>query len=879
MRYHFGDFTLDEAGQELRQRGEVIALEPKAFQVLCYLLQHGDRVVSRDELFAQCWPDTFVSDWALTRCVARIRKAVGDGRDGVALIKTVRGRGYRFVAPLTVTPSAAVSLPDFHAELAPPQMLPERIPLPPHTPQGEATAAERRVLTVLCCTFVDPQARQRDPEEAQALVQGYHTVCAEIIHALGGYVAQYLRAGVIAYFGVPQAHDDDAQRSVWAGLRLRDALRVRLAAWTTGQLSIQVGIHTGPAVVGELGRERPGLLAVGETPAIAERLTTLAPPGTVLISAATARLVEGYVTCQVWEAPGAAEDGAAHGVYQVLGEGTAHSRFEVVTQRGLTPLVGREAERGLLHTRWAAATDGLGQVVVIMGEPGIGKSRLVQSLADQIAGEPQRRLEWRCAPSAQYSPWHPVLAHLHRVLRWRADAPPEEKLHALEAMVATAGLALPEVVPLLASALTLPLPAHYPPLTLSPQRQKQHTLDALRRWMLAETSQHPLLLIVEDLQWSDPSTLELLTLLIDHGPTAPMLMLLTARPEFQPPWTPRAHVTPLMLGPLSRSQVAQMITQMTRGTLLPPAVVAQITAQTDGVPLFVEECTAMVLESGLLQDGSQNNRTSLLSPLAIPATLHGVLMARLDRLQPAKTIAQLGATIGRTFASEVLQAVAPLDEAAVQHGLRQLVEAELVYQHGVSPTARYMFKHALIQEAAYQLLLTHTRQQYHHRVAQVLEAQFPALVETAPELLARHYTEAGRTEQAIPYWHLAGQQARQRSANPEAARHLTQGLELLATLPASPARVQQELDLRLALGPALMATLGMGAPEVEQTYARARALCAQVGETPQLFPTLLGLCRFYRNQGALSTARELGEQLYRPHQRSSWRPMTCSPVS
>ena len=359
---------------------------------------------------------------------------------------------------------------------APPLTPPARTPLPPPTPQGEAAAAERRVLTVLCCALVDPQARHRDPEEARGLVQAYHAVCGEVIHALEGYVAQYLRDAVIAYFGVPQAHDDDAQRSVWAGLRLRDALQARLAAGTTDPLSVQVGIHTGSVVVGELGRERPGLLAVGETPAVAERLTALALPGTVVISAATARLVDGYFHWQAWEVPGATEVAAAGGAYQVLGERPAHSRFEVMTQRGLTPLVGREAERGLLRARWADATGGLGQGVVILGEPGIGKSRLVQYLTDQLAGEPHTRIEWRCASSAHDSPWYPVLAHLHRLLRWRPDAAPEEQLQALEALVATAGLVLPEVVPLLASLLALPLPARYPPLTLSAQQQQQHTL-------------------------------------------------------------------------------------------------------------------------------------------------------------------------------------------------------------------------------------------------------------------------------------------------------------------------------------------------------------------------------------------------------------------
>jgi predicted ATPase len=343
-----------------------------------------------------------------------------------------------------------------------------------------------------------------------------------------------------------------------------------------------------------------------------------------------------------------------------------------------------------------------------------------------------------------------------------------------------------------------------------------------------------------------------------------MLTLVTARPEFRPPWAPRSYLTQLTLGRLPRPQVETMVRQLTGGKPLPGEVLAQVVAKTDGVPLFVEELVKMLLESGLVREAADRYAlTGPLPPLAIPATLQDSLMARLDRLAAARAVAQLGAVLGREFAYELIRAVASMDEATVQQGLAQLVDAELLYQRGRPPQARYVFKHTLIQETAYQSLLKSTRQQYHQRSAQVLAAQFPEIVETHPELVAQHYTEAELREQAIPYWRRAGQQARQRSANLEAVRHFIRGLELLATLPETPGRVQQELDLKIALGPALMAMKGYAAPEVEQTYARARALCAQVGETPQLFPTLRGLCRFYHTRGALLTARELGERLDR----------------
>src|SRR5262249_35729071 len=379
---------------------------------------------------------------------------------------------------------------------------------------------------------------------------------------------------------------------------------------------------------------------------------------------------------------------------------------------------------------------------------------------------------------------------------------------------------------LLAALLSLPLPAHYPALALTPQRQRQKTLETLLTWLAAEAQRQPVLMIVEDLHWIDPSTLELLSLLIDQGASARLCLVLTARPEFRPPWAMVAHLTALTLRRFAPAQVTRLATHVAGNKTLPPTVLAEIVRKRAGVPLFVEELTQVVLESGLLQE--QDDRYELtgpLPPLAIPASLHDALMARLDRLAAAKLVAQLGAIIGRTFAYDLVQAVAPLDEATLQAALAQLVEAELVAQRGIPPQATYMFKHALIQDAAYQSLLRSTRQQYHQRIAQVLVEHFPDTAETQSELLAHHYTEAGLHEQAIP----------------EAVRHLTHGLALLTTLPETLARAQQDLDLQLALGAALAATKGSPASEVEQTYARARALCAQMDETPQIFPALRGL--------------------------------------
>jgi class 3 adenylate cyclase/predicted ATPase len=750
----------------------------------------------------------------------------------------------------------------------------------PHTQTGQgaqlsadhaAPEAERRQLTVLFCDLVDSTAlsSQLDPEDLREVVRAYQTTCAEVIQRFDGHIAQYLGDGLLVYFGYPQAHEDDAQRAVRTGLGMVEALDTpnrRLAQRPGGRLAVRVGIHTGLVVVGEMGGGgRQEQLALGETPNIAARLQGLAAPDTVVISAVTQRLIQGYFTCQALGDQTLKGVAAPLQVYQVIRVTEVQQRFDIAVARGLTPLVGREHEVGLLRDRWAQVQAGRGHIVVLSGEAGIGKSRLVQVVKDEIIGATALRIEYRCSPSHQHSALYPVITHLERALAWRQDDTPEDKLRKLEEALRPYPLPMAEWVPLLAALLSLPLPEdRYPPLTLTPQRQKQKTLEALLTWLLVLTEQQPVLFIVEDLHWIDPSTLEFLTLLVEQGPTARLLTLLTCRPEFPPPWGLRTHLTPIALQRLPQSQVEVLIARATGGKALPPEVVAQIVAKTDGVPLFVEELTKTVLESGLLRETQDHYElTGPLPPLGIPATLHDSLMARLDRLATVKAVAQLGAILGRTFAYELLQAVAPLDEASLQQALARLVDAELLYQRGVPPQATYLFKHALIQDAAYQSLLKSTRQQYHQRIAQVLEAQFPETVETQPELVAQHYTAAGCTEQAVIYWQRAGQQASERSANLEAISHLTTGIELLTTLPETPAHTQQALTLHITLGAALQMAKGHAAPEVEHAYTQARALCQQVGETPELAQALLGLWRFYAVQPQLHTAREFGETLLR----------------
>jgi class 3 adenylate cyclase/predicted ATPase len=749
---------------------------------------------------------------------------------------------------------------------------PEVAPPPSHLPPPDA---ERRQLTVLFCDLVDSTvlASQLDPEDLREVVRAYQAICAEVIQHFDGTIAQYLGDGLLVYFGYPVAHEDEARRAVHAGLGMLEALKQlnqRLEQDRGITLGARLGIHTGLVVVGEMGGQgRQEQLALGEVPNVAARLQGVASPNTMVISAATHRLVQGLFTCHDLGLHSLRGLSVPLQVYRVLGESGAQSRFEVTSAQGLTTLVGREKEVGLLLERWMQVKQGVGQVVLLGGEAGLGKSRLVQVVKDRVARESCMRLECRCSPYYQHTALYPVIDLWQRSLEWRREDSPLEKLHKLEAALTPYDVPLPEIVPLLAALLLLPLPAdRYAPLTLTPQRQRVRTLEAVLAVFRCMATRQPLLLILEDLHWADPTTLELLGLLLAQAPSTRLLILLVFRSEFRPPWDIREHHTHMTLTPLAHDHTVAMITQVAEGKRLPVSVLEQLVTNTDGNPLFVEELTKMVLESGLLREAEDHYElVGDLPGLTIPTTLHDSLLARLDRLGSAKAVAQLGATLGRAFPYELLHAVSPVDTVTLKGALTRLVEAGLLYQQDAPPQAIYLFKHALIQEAAHQSLLRSTRQQYHQRIAQVLEAQFPETCEIQPELLAQHYAEAGLREQAIAYRQRAGQQALQRSANPEAVQHLTKSLELLATLPETPARAQQELDLQLALGPALGATKGSAAPEVEQTYIRARALCAQIGETPQLFRTLRGLCRFYTSRGALPMAREPGEQLLRLAQR------------
>ena len=743
-------------------------------------------------------------------------------------------------------------------------------------PIRRALEAERRQVTVMFCDLVASTelSQQLDAEDYRAVVRAYQAAAAAALQPYDGYIAQYLGDGLLVYFGWPQAHEDAAHRAVHASLALLDALGplhdTHLLPHYGVRIAVRIGLHTGMAVIGEMGGgDRYEQLAMGDTPNLAARIQGLATPNTVALSAATARLVQGAF---------ALEDLGTHAlkgvaepmqVFRVLRPIEAHHDEEEAPAMGIPTLVGRDEEIGLLRRRWEQAREGLGQVVLVSGEAGIGKSALVRAVRHHIGREGVVRITYRCSPYHTHSAFYPIIVHLERLLQFERDDPPATRLTKLERLLTRYTFPLEEVVPLFAALLSVPLPeGAYPTLALTPQQQRQHTHDALLAWLWEDAQRQPVLMVWDDVHWADPSTLESLGLLVDQMPTSPILAVLTFRPEFVPPWPPRSHMTSLTLNRLERPQIEALVRQQAGGKRLPPEVVAHIVAKTDGVPLFVEELTKMILESALLREEADHYAlTGPLSAVTIPTTLQDSLLARLDRLPTMREVAQIGAVLGREFAYEMLHALVTVDEPTLLEGLAQLVATELLYQRGRPPRATYTFKHALVQDAAYQSLLKRTRQQYHQQVAALLEARFPETVATAPEVVAHHYTEAGCAAQALPLWQQAGQRALQRSANLEGIEHLTRGLAVLATLPDTTDRLQHELDLHVTLGPAFIATRGYTSPEAEHTFARAWELCQRLGEPPQRFPVLYGLYALYFVGGKHRQARDQAEQFLHLAQR------------
>jgi class 3 adenylate cyclase len=722
--------------------------------------------------------------------------------------------------------------------------------------------AERRQLTVMFCDLMGSTAlsTRLDPEDLRFVISAYHKCVAETIARFDGFVAKYMGDGVLIYFGYPRAHEDDAERAVRAGLALIEAVaKLRIEE----PVQVRIGVATGLVVVGDLvgNGEAQERGVVGETPNLAARLQALAEPDAMVIASSTRRLTGGlfeYRDLGAVALKGFAENVPA---WQVLGAGSAESRFEAL-RAITTPLIGRGEEIDLLMRRWEQAKRGDGCAVLISGEAGIGKSRIAQTIVERLGGEPHTPLRLFCSPHHQDSALYPTITQLERAAGFRREDTAEQRLDKLESLLRRATNDLGEALPLLAALLSIPGGDCGPPLDLSPQKQKEKTLKALLAQVEGLAARQPVLMVYEDVHWSDPTTRESLDLLIERVVALRVLVIITFRPEFAPPWVGRPHVTLLSLNRLPPRRAAEMIARLTNGKALPKEIADQIIDHTDGVPLFVEELTKAVVESGILTETADCYVVAgPVAPLAIPTTLHASLLARLDRLAPTREVAQIAAALGRRFSHELISAVATMPKRQLDDALTQLVHAELIFQRGTPPDAEYTFKHALVQDAAYGTLLRTRRNQLHARIAATLENQFPEIVVAQPALLARHCAEAGLMESAVVYWLKAAQQALARQAITEAVAQLRKGLDILAGLPDGSWRRQQELDLQIALGPALAGTKGWSAPDVGETFARARALAEQIDRSEYLPGLIMGQWAFHLVRSEHKLALSLAGQL------------------
>jgi class 3 adenylate cyclase/predicted ATPase len=732
-------------------------------------------------------------------------------------------------------------------------------------------SAERRQLTVMFCDLVRSTAlaSRLDPEDLREVIGAYQSCVSEVISRYDGFVAKYMGDGVLVYFGYPRAHEDDAERAVRAGLGVIDAVG-ELDIQST-ELQARVGIATGLVVVGDLIGEGSAQeqSVVGETPNLAARLQTLAAPDAVVIAASTRQLVGDlfeYRDLGVVEVKGIAGPVPA---WQVLRPSAVASRFEALRGSALNRLVGRAEEIDLLMRRWARAKTGDGQVVLVSGESGIGKSRITAALEERVQAKPHFRQRYFCSPYRQDSALYPLIDHMARAARFAPVDPPASKLEKLEALLAR-GAPPDEDIALIADLLSMPSSERYPLPNLSPQRKKERALEALIRRLESLARRRPVLIIFEDAHWIDPTSRELLDLTVERVRNLPVLLLVTFRPEFQPPWTGEPHVTMLALNRLDQRSRTALVRQVVGNKALPDDVVAQIVERTDGVPLFIEELTKSVLESGLLREEEGHYvLDGPLQPLAIPTSLHASLLARLDRLASVRQLAQIGAAFGRWFRYTSIRAVCGLPEDELRASLARLVASELVFQNGTPPDAIYTFKHALVQDAAYTSLLRATRQELHRRIAEALETLSPELIDSQPELFARHYIEAGLVEKSVFYLSKAGHNSVARAAIAEAAGQFQKGLDQLALLPNTPERQRQELEFRIASGAVLRAVKGQAAAETGRAYARARELWDQLGSPSEFLQVPYGQSRYHAFRGELDLALRLDEDLLRlSHQRN-----------
>lgn len=719
---------------------------------------------------------------------------------------------------------------------------------------------ERRQVTVVFSDVVGSTelSAQLDPEDWHSILSRYHQTAASVVKRFEGHVQQYLGDGILILFGYPQARENDAERAVRAGLALLEEIQTLNAALEkefSKRIAVRIGIHTGEVMIRQEGGDSGNIF--GETPNLAARVQTAAEPDSVCISAATQRLVAGFFIV---------DDLGQHilkgfpdpvQLFKVERPSGVRSRLHATAVNSLTPFMGREDERNLLMSRWAQVQKGHGQLVMITGEAGIGKSRLLRQFKQDVGGVPHTWIEGESSPYEQDTPFAPTIDLIENAFEWTAEATADKKIADLENSFSLVGMDTTKSVPLVASLLGIPVPpGKYPPILLSPEQQRVQLLQSLVDWVIGTSRAQPTILVVEDLHFSDPSTLEEFVMLGEQVEHSAVMLLFTARPRFIPPWPTRPFHSLITLSRLDHENVREMIGNLL-GTLVPPDILQSLAERTDGNPLFAEELSQSMAGARSIADKASQ----------IPSTLQDLLMARLDFLGPHKEIAQIGSVLGRAFPYSLLAAIAGQSEESLQDELEQLTASGLVFRDESSGDVIYTFKHALVQEAAYGSLLKSRRRELHRAVSAALNEKFPETAKQRPELVAHHLTEAGDAEKAVEAWQTAGDFAQARAALVEACQHYKKAISILQTLPDSPDRAQMELPLELSLGQIFTATKGFGSSEELQAYQRAREISLQLGESPQFFFILLGLWSTANSRSDMRASEEIQNELLRIAER------------
>lgn len=867
MIYIFGDCKLDVRRYELYRSGVMVSLGPKVFEVLLYLIRHRDQVVTKQALLEAIWPELFVSDAALMRCVAVARKAIGDDAGTRQMIKTHYGRGYRFTADVEerVSSPPAKDVP-FASEVTyiaerttedqPDRLCSTQLTDTHLSVDNDLPEEERKYVTLISCTLAQASALavRLSPEAMNHLMHRFFNLAWREVQRYGGSLESFTDHGFMALFGVPLSREDHARQALVTAVALQRKVsdqRAVLGVPTEARLELCIGVHTGYVVGRQIGdSSRPTYLAIGDTMRLATQLQAHAEPAAIVLSEATARLLRGGARIAAYGAIPTTTSTRPIMTYRLLEIEPQSSLVGSHRNRPLTRLVGRRRELSTLHDLLTQSSAGRGCVVGVMGEPGLGKSRLVYEFRRSLLGKPVTYLTGQCAPYGHATAYLPVLDALQHYCGISRVDDTKAVTATLCRRLQEAGMASDEWADYLLYVLGHEVPTEVI-ANLSPQALKRRIFDALLGLLINSSRQRPLVLEIENVHWIDPTSEAFLTSLVEHLVGVPILLVVTYRPGYRPPWVEKSYVTQLSLTPLLPDDSQRMIRTILEPQPISASLVQQIVLKARGNPFFLEELTQTAGEAG-------DQETTLI----IPDTVQVVLTDRIDRLPAeAKRLLQIAAVIGNEVPYDLLRAIADYPDEALQTALAHLQAREFLYPTAFAPDSAYTFKHALTQDVAYQSLLSTTRRHFHQRIAQALIENFPATVAAEPERLARHYTEAGLYEQAISYWQRAGQLAIERSAHVEATVHLTKGLEMLTSVPRTSVRLQQELMLQQALGVSLQATKGFAAPEVEQIYKRAWELCQQVGETQQLFSVLRGFRLYYTTRGEIRKARELAEQL------------------